>query len=96
MARRKTIREAPFKARVALEAIRERETVTELAKRFQVHPTQVHKWKRQLAEQAASVFESDDNARPAEAIDPAGLYEQIGRLKVELEFLKKKAAQFGT
>jgi len=95
MARRKTIREAPFKARVALEAIRERETVAELAKRFQVHPTQVHKWKRLLTEQAATVFERDDNPRPAEVIDPAGLYEQIGRLKVELEFLKKKAAQFG-
>jgi transposase-like protein len=95
MARRKTIREAPFKARVALEAIRERETVAELARRFQVHPTQVHKWKRHLTEQAASVFDRDDNAKPTEAIDPAELYEQIGRLKVELEFLKKKAAQFG-
>lgn len=95
MARRKTIREAPYKARVALEAIRERETVAELAKRFQVHPTQVHKWKRHLTEQAASVFERDDHAKPAEIIDPAELYEQIGRLKVELEFLKKKVAQFG-
>jgi len=94
MARRKTIREAPFKARVALEAIRERETVAQLAKRFQVHPTQVHQWKRYLTEQAASVFERD-NAKPVETIDPAELYEQIGRLKVELEFLKKKAAQFG-
>lgn len=94
MARRKTIREAPFKARVALEAVRERETVGELAKRFQVHPTQIHEWKRRLTEQAASVFERD-SVKPAETIDPAELYEQIGRLKVELEFLKKKAAQFG-
>ena len=94
MARRKTIREAPFKARVALEAIRERETVAQLAKRFQVHPTQVHKWKRHLSEQAAAVFERDE-AKPVETIDPAELYEQIGRLKVELEFLKKKVAQFG-
>ena len=89
MARRKTIREAPFKARVALEAIRERETVAELAKRFQVHPTQIHQWKRHLTEQAGAVFERD-NAKPTQAIDPAELYEQIGRLKVELEFLKKK------
>ena len=96
MARRKAIREAPFKARVALEAIRDRETVAELAKRFQVHPTQVHKWKRHLSEQAASVFERDtDNAKPTETIDSSELYEQIGRLKVELEFLKKKVAQFG-
>jgi transposase len=70
MARRKTIREAPFKARVALEAIRERETVAELAKRFQVHPTQIHQWKRHLTEQAAAVFERD-NAKPTESIDPA-------------------------
>ena len=94
MPRRKTTREAPFKARVALEAIKERETVSELAKRFQVHPSQIHDWKRRLLEQAASVFERD-NSKAVETIDPAELYEQIGRLKVELEFLKKKVAQFG-
>ena len=94
MPRRKTIREAPFKARVALEAVKERETVSELAKRFQVHPTQIHDWKRRLLEQATSIFERD-NSKPVETIDPAELYEQIGRLKVELEFLKKKVAQFG-
>jgi transposase-like protein len=94
MARQRRIREAPFKARVALEAVKERETVGELAKRFQVHPTQIHEWKRRLVEQAATVFERD-GVKPVEAVDPAELYEQIGRLKVELEFLKKKAAQFG-
>jgi transposase-like protein len=95
MARRRKIREAPFKARVALEAVKERETVGELAKRFQVHPTQIHEWKRRLLEQASAIFERE-NTKPVETIDPAELYEQIGRLKVELEFLKKKAAQFGS
>lgn len=95
MPRRKTIREAPFKARVALEAVKERETVGELAKRFQVHPTQIHDWKRRLLEQAAGIFERDNSTKPVEAVNPAELYEQIGRLKVELEFLKKKVAQFG-
>lgn len=94
MPRRKQIREAPFKARVALEAVKERETVSQIAKRFQVHPTQVHEWKRRLTEQAATVFERD-NAKPVETIDTSELYEQIGRLKVELEYLKKKVAQFG-
>lgn len=93
MARRKKIRDASFKARVALEAVKERETVGELAKRFQVHPTQIHGWKRKLQEQAATVFERE-GAKPVEAVDSSELYEQIGRLKVELEFLKKKATQF--
>jgi transposase-like protein len=91
MARARKVRDASFKARVALEAVRERETVGELAKRFQVHPTQIHEWKRRLLEQAAAVFEKE-NGKAAEAVDPAELYEQIGRLKVELEFLKKKVA----
>lgn len=94
MARRRKNRDSAFKARVALEAVKERETVGELAKRFQVHPTQIHEWKRRLVEQAAAAFEKDV-AKPVEGVDPSELYEQIGRLKVELEFLKKKAAQFG-
>jgi transposase len=93
MARRRKARESGFKARVALEALKERETVNELAKRFQVHPTQIHEWKRRLQEQAAAVFERE-GAKPVETVDPAELYEQIGRLKMELEWLKKKAAQF--
>ena len=93
MARRRKPRDSEFKARVALEALKERETVNELAKRFQVHSTQVHEWKRRLNEQAAKAFEKD-GTKPVETVDPAELYEQIGRLKMELEWLKKKVAQF--
>lgn len=95
MPRRKTIREAPFKARVALEALKERESVQELAKRFRCHPSQIHEWKRRLLEQAASVFERD-HVKPVQTVNVAELYEHIGRLNMELEFLKKKVAQFGS
>lgn len=91
MARARRVREASFKARVALEAVKDHETVGELAKRFQVHPTQIHEWKRRLIDQAAVVFDKE-NGKTAESVNPAELYEQIGRLKVELEFLKKKVA----
>jgi len=93
MARRRKPRDSEFKARVALESLKERETVNELAKRFQVHPTQVHEWKKRLQEQAAKAFEKD-GTKPVETVDPAELYEQIGRLKMELEWVKKKVASF--
>jgi transposase-like protein len=95
MAKRRKTHDASFKARVALEALKERETVGELAKRFQVHPTQVPQWKRKLLEDAAAVFDREGGARPAEAFETTELYEQMGRLKMELDWLKKKAAQFG-
>ena len=94
MARRRKNRDAAFKARVALEAVKERETVGELAKRYQVHPTQIHGWKKQLVAQAAAAFERE-GGKPVEQIDPTELYAEIGRLQVQVEFLKKKAAQFG-
>src|SRR5436190_20499141 len=90
MARRRKNRDATFKGSVALEAVKERETVSELAKRFQVHPTQIHEWKRRLIEQATAAFEKE-SVKPAVGVDPAESYEQIGRLKVDLELLKTKA-----
>lgn len=94
MARRRKYRDSTFKSRVALEAVKERETVAQLAKRYQVHPTQIHAWKKQLVEGAAGVFESE-GAKPAPPIDTTELYAQIGRLQMQVEFLKKKALELG-
>jgi transposase-like protein len=84
-----------FKLKVALEAVKGLQTINEIASQNSVHPTQVSTWKKQLLEEGATVFGQetarllkDHTARETE------LFEQIGRLKMELEWLKKKAAPF--
>ena len=94
MPRHRKLHEASTKAHVALEAVKERETVAQISKRFGVHPTQVQQWKRKLLQEAAALFEREHGSRRTEAFEPTELYEQIGRLKMELDWLKKKAAQF--
>jgi putative transposase len=97
MAKKRKRPSAPFKAKVALAAVKEVKTVSELSSQFGVHSTQIHHWKRQLIERAEEVFERPgDEGRSAQENEAlvAELYEQIGRLKMELEWLKKKAAQF--
>jgi transposase len=93
MARKRT-HEAGFMAKVAVAAIKEVHTVSELAGQFGVHPTQIHKWKRRLLDGAAELFKRPGKERQEDEGEVAALYEQIGRLKMELEWLKKKAAQF--
>ena len=95
MARKRKIHSAAFKAQVALAAHKGDRTVNELASHFSVHPTLIHAWKKQLVNSAESVFGSTAKAVSADAeAREAELYEQIGRLKMELEWLKKKAATF--
>jgi len=94
MARTRRRFDAGFKAKVALAAIRELKTISEIAKQFRVHPNQVTLWKKQLLSGAEQVFDTP-GAKSAQSDEPevAELYEQIGRLKVELEWVKKKVAE---
>jgi putative transposase len=95
MGRRKN-HPAALKAQVALAAVRGDRTVNELAAQFGVHPTLIHDWKKRLLAGAATIFEGGAKAPTADGeAKQAELYEQIGRLKVELDWVKKKAAVLG-
>ncbi len=89
--RRKFTRE--FKSRVALNALREQFTLAELASKYNLHPNQISAWKKQAKESLPEVFgtvkRDDENERLV-----SSLYEEIGRLKVQLDWLKKKSDSF--
>jgi putative transposase len=93
MTRKRRVFGAAFKAKVALAAVRGDKTTAQLASEFTVHSSQIAAWKKQLLEQAVAFFE-DGRGRPDEsAAKEEALYEQIGRLKMEVEWLKKKSAE---
>ena len=83
---------AEFKARVALEALKGHKTINELVSHFGVHPTQINKWKKHLQTELPQIFSTrrEKHEQDHEALQ-AHLYQQIGQLKVELDWLKKKS-----
>lgn len=96
MARKRKSHSAAFKAQMALAAVKGDKTISELASLHSVHPTMIHAWKKQLLDGAEELFQSGAKTSSVEheALQ-AQLYEQIGRLKIELDWLKKKAASLG-
>ena len=81
-----------FKAKVALDALKGIKPVPEIAARHEIHPSQVNTWKRKAQDGLASIFEDGAGAQDGKQDELiASLYEQVGRLTVELQWLKKKS-----
>ena len=82
-----------FKAKVVIESLKERSTIEELLRKYELHPTQISSWKKEFLEKASGIFKDKDSAKSDEKERESSaeqLYIQIGRLKVENDFLKKK------
>ena len=90
MSRKRTQYSPEFKAKVALAAVRNDETVAELSTRFGIHPTMISNWKRALLDGAADVFDKGQKSRKQNESQVEELYRHIGQLKVERDFLSKK------
>lgn len=78
-----------FKTKVVLEALKERETLESLAKKYELSPQQISMWKTQAMENFSQLFNSDKTDNKKEQVDIQSLYAQIGKLKVQNDFLKK-------
>ena len=96
MTRTRKRHSAAFKAKVALEAAKQARTVAELAKAYQVHPVQISQWKKQLLDGVETLFRDGRRCEHEEGQAlQAELYEKIGRLNMEIEWLKKRVARCG-
>ena len=90
--KKRQIHSSEFKAKVGLEAIRGIKTINEIAQEFSLHPVQVSQYKKLILDQAGQLFEGKRGPKPvSEHSEPERLYSEIGKLKVELDWLKKKS-----
>ena len=86
----RTKHSAAFKAKVALEAVQEQQTIAELARRYKVHANQIYKWKREFVANAARVFEHDQGGSASDSTErESELLQKIGELTVERDFLSR-------
>lgn len=98
MSRKRKQYSAQFKAKVAIEAIRGQKTTAELASQYEIHPTMINNWKRDLLDKASELFDNGKTTSQAQAETQAQideLYRQISQLTVERDFLAKRSAQLG-
>lgn len=88
--------DAAFKAKVAIEALRERETLSGLAVKYDLHPNQISQWKQEFIEKSTQVFNQKGGSVASEAeVDVSKLYAKIGELQMERDFLKKSLNKLG-
>lgn len=81
---------AGFKSKVVLEALQERQTIQEIAKKYDLHPNQITTWKKQFLSSASSIFEKGGSCAPSDdEREKTELYKKIGQLQIENDFLKK-------
>lgn len=92
MAKKRTRHSASTKAKVVIEALRERKTMAQIASQYQVSPTLVSKWKKEAVKRLPELFVKEQPVQNDKLID--SLYEQIGRLQTELTWLKKNSEYF--
>ena len=91
-AKKRKVHTPEFKAKVGLEALRGTKTVNEIGQQYGVHPVQIGQWTKEIQEQARTLFEGKRGPKPVAAHqEPDLLYSEIGKLKVELDWLKKKS-----
>lgn len=94
MAKKLKTRSAKFKLAVGLEAIKGQKTLNEIGSEYQVNPSLVSKWKKQILDRGEEIFKTGKPTQEAQEKEEGKLYEQIGRLQMELAWLKKKSALF--